>query len=96
MFKRNLVLAIAAVGSLATAQSALAVQPVGFGYDPYYVFGTARAVDAKSYSAKPAGNPFGYDPYYVLGNGTDIKESGKSPMSTAEQRVEPFAHQVGA
>jgi hypothetical protein len=96
MLKRNLVLAIATVGSLAAAQSALAVQPAGFGYDPYYVFGASRTVEAKSYTAQPDWNPFGYDPYYVLGNGGDIKDSKGSSMSTAEQRANPFGYQAGA
>ncbi|MCU0896412.1 MAG: hypothetical protein MUC55_02810 [Burkholderiales bacterium] len=96
MFKRNLVLAIAAVSSLAAAQSALAVQPAGFGYDPYHVFGASRTVAPEAYAAQPAWNPFGFDPYNVPGYGSDIKESKKSPMSTAERPVDAFGYQAGA
>lgn len=96
MFKRNLVLAVAAFSSLAAAQGALAAQPAGFGYDPYYVFGASRTVAAKAHVAQPDWNPFGYDPYYVLGNGGDVKESKTPSMSTAEQRANPFGYQAGA
>jgi len=96
MFKRNLVLAIASVGSLAVAQSAFAVQPAGFGYDPYHVFGASRTVEPKSYTAQPSWSPFGFDPYNVLGYGSDIKETKKSPMSTAERPADAFGYQAGA
>jgi hypothetical protein len=96
MFTRNCILAIATVGSLAAAQGVLAAQPAGLGYDPYYVFGASRAVDAKPHIAQPTWNTFGYDPYYVLGTVGDIKESRQSSMSAAEQRANPFGDQAGA
>lgn len=96
MFKRNLVLAVAAFGSLAAAQGALAVQPADFGYDPYYVFGASRTIVGEEHVAQPTWNPFGYDPYYVLGNGGDIKESKTPSMPTAEQLANPFGYQAGA
>jgi len=96
MLKRNIVFAVAVLGSLTAVQGALAAQPAGLGYDPYYVFGASRMGDTKSHVAQSTTNAFGFDPYYVLGTVGDTKETKASSMWTVEQRTNPFGEQAGA